>query len=479
LKTCIKDSFRLPVLGVALGLALTGRLTAQTFTILHSFAGTDGGNPSGSLILSGKTLYGTTAGGGSAGGVPTIFAIDVDGTRFTNLYSFIRSNGGSTAGLIVSGSKLYGTEFQGGSAGVGNVFAVNTDGTGFTNIHSFTAFSIPGSINKDGFWPRGKLILSGNSLYGTAQEGGSFGRGTVFRVNTDGSGFTTLHSFTEYHGPFPNGPYTNNEGAEPMTGLILSDNTLYGAAIDAGGWGGGTVFATSTNGADFRNLHSFSAIGPINENGDGAWPQAKLILSGGTLYGTAAVGGSSGLGTVFAVNTDGTGFTNLHTFTGGSDGRNPSSELIIMDNTLYGTLGEGGDYSYGTVFAVHTDGSGFTTLYSFGGGSDGSYPSSGLLLRGNTLYGTTAGGGASDNGTVFSIAFSPQLALNRSGTNIGLSWPTNYNGFDYTGYTLQSTTNLASPTVWTTVFPGPEVVSGQNTVSNLLSATQQFYRLAE
>jgi formylglycine-generating enzyme required for sulfatase activity len=82
------------------------------------------------------------------------------------------------------------------------------------------------------------------------------------------------------------------------------------------------------------------------------------------------------------------------------------------------------------------------------------------------------------NGTVFSLSFAPpQLTIIPSGAKAILTWPTNVAGFDYTGYTLQSTTNLVSPVVWTTVSPGPVVVNGQNTVTNPISGAQQFYRL--
>jgi formylglycine-generating enzyme required for sulfatase activity len=108
----------------------------------------------------------------------------------------------------------------------------------------------------------------------------------------------------------------------------------------------------------------------------------------------------------------------------------------------------------------------------------------GLILSGNTLYGTEAGGflGFYDNlsgGTVFSLSFAPQLTIALSGTNVILTWPTNVVVFNYSGYTLQSTTNLVSPVVWTTVSPTPVVVNGQNTVTNPISRTQQFYRLSQ
>src|SRR6266478_1140762 len=86
-----------------------------------------------------------------------------------------------------------------------------------------------------------------------------------------------------------------------------------------------------------------------SSNSDGAFPDAGLTTnsSGNTLYGTAAYGGSSGNGTVFAVNADGTGFTNLHSFTGYSDGANPFAGLILSGNTLYGTTFQGGSLDVG------------------------------------------------------------------------------------------------------------------------------------
>ena len=99
-------------------------------------------------------------------------------------------------------------------------------------------------------------------------------------------------------------------------------------------------------------------------------------------------------------------------------------------------------------------------------------------MSGNCLYGTTYEGGQFGYGTIFSVTFSPTLSITASGTNVILTWPTNVAGFDYTGYTLQSTTNLASPS-WSAVSPSPVIVNGQETVTNPISATQMFYRLTQ
>ena len=491
-KSCMKSTNANPVrwpalMAALLGLFLAGRVAAQTFTLLHTFTGgSDGGFPSAGLILSSNILYGTAALGGSSNN-GTVFAVNTDGSGFTNLYNFTASPSPFTnsdgaeprSGLILSGQTLYGTTSHGGSSGNGTVFAVNTDGTGFTNLHSLTYHE--GSDLND-------LILSSNTLYGTTFNGGSSGYGTVFAISTNGTGFTNLYGFTATSGPAPS---TNSDGANPSAGLILAGNTLYGTATDGGSSGEGTVFAVNTDGTGFTNLHSFTA--PQSEtNSDGAQPSSDLILAGNTLYGTALAGGSAGVGTVFAVNTNGTGFAILHSFTNGSDGSWPSAGLILSGHTLYGTAEgppAGGDYSSdeGTVFALNTDGTGFTTLYSFTAASYNStfdyYTNSnganpvGLILSGYTLYGTAGDGGSAGRGTLFSLSFPPQLTITLAGTNVILTWPATVTGFDYSGFVLQSTANLASPAVWTSVVPSPILVNGLFTVTNSISSTQQFYRL--
>jgi uncharacterized repeat protein (TIGR03803 family) len=184
---------------------------------------------------------------------------------------------------------------------------VNTDGSGFTVLHQFTAGGSNAPLNLDGARPMARLLLSGQTLYGTAQRGGN-NEGTVFKVNTDGTGFVALHTFTRLGGP----ELTNSDGAFPQAGLALRRNTLYGTAWGGGAGGHGTVFKLNTDGEGFAVLRSF-AKGRGNDNGhtsnaDGAWPEAGLVISGDMLYGTTEEGGVPGNGTVFKLNVDGTGF---------------------------------------------------------------------------------------------------------------------------------------------------------------------------
>ena len=260
--------------------------------------------------------------------------------------------------------------------------------------------------------------------------------------------------------------------------MLLSGDTLYGTTSAGGSGGGGTVFALKTNSTGFTVLYNFGT----NMNQDGYSPYAGLILSGNTLYGTTtggSIGTGSTVGTVFALNTNGTGFRLLYNFTNSSDGADPWGQLILSGNTLYGTTRVGGSENSGTVFAINTDGTGFTTLHNFNSASDGWQLQAGLTLSGHTLYGTAYSGGSGNFGTVFSLSFTPQLAISPSGTNLILTWPTNVAGFDYSGYALQSITYLGPSAVWNTNSPVPVVVNGQNTVTNAVSGTQQFFRLSQ
>jgi uncharacterized repeat protein (TIGR03803 family) len=499
MKNHLQNLFVLPALMAGLGLILTNPATAQTFTPLYSFTNSpDGAYPQGNLVLSGNTLYGTTSQGGILNsnnglGNGTVFAININGSNYTNLYLFGSTNndGAIPYGvLVLSGNTLYGAADQGGSYSNGTLFSLNTSGSNYVILHQFGPTSLNNagqSTNSDGAGPQESgLILSGNTLYGTAIGGGVNGSGTVFSLNTSGSNYITLHNFGPwgYDASFQT---TNNYGANPESTLLISGNTLYGITVVGGTNGNGTVFSMSTGGSNFMILHTFGAWGlntNLNSytNNDGAYPQgAGLILSGNTLYGTTCEGGTnahgvSAGGTVFSLNTSGSNFTVLHDFSGGGDGSTPFCGLSLSGNTLYGTTEQGGTNGFGTVFSLNTSGTNFSVLYTFNGTPDGYFPEAGLILSGNTLYGTTTFGGTNGYGMVFSLtvtlSVTPQLAIALSGTNVILNWPTNAAGF-----TLESATNLVSSAIWITNAPPPVVVGTNNAVTNGISGIRKFYRL--
>jgi len=409
----------------------------------------DGIHPRAALTVSGNRFYGVMSGGGN-GGSGTIFAANTDGSGFTNLYNFsalammpYTTGDGAwpRARLVLSGNTLYGAASSGGTGGgtsfmgQGTLFKINTDGSGFA-----TLFNFPDGSN-GGTMPNG-LVLSSNTLYGTTESGGSGYNGTVFKIATDGSGFTRIHDFSASAYDPSSGSETNGDGAYPQAALMVSETTLYGTASGGGSGGGGTVFKMGTDGSGFAVLRSFT-------NSDGSSPSAELLLSGDTLYGTTVNGGSGNDGTVFQLGTDGTRFSTLHVFpatvsdgTGNytnSDGAAPYGGLILSGSRLYGTTESGGSGGSGTIFAVNPDGSGFTNLYNFSAldpntrtNFDGANPYAGLALSGNTLYATTFNGGDAGDGALFAlslVAAAPALNVQRSGHAVVFAWPSSATGF--------------------------------------------------
>jgi uncharacterized repeat protein (TIGR03803 family) len=463
----MRTIFSQTILSTIMLFLAAARASAGGFAILHDFSArvsstnSDGAYPNnGILVLSGNVLYGATLGGGS-GGHGVVFRVNTDGTGFTNLYNFsayvtstTNSDGAQPfGGLLLSADTLYGTAMLGGSEAGGTVFRVNTDGMSFTNLHNFSATTLDTNTayptNTDGIHPYATLALSGNTLYGTASAGGTAGVGTVFNVDTDGAAFTNLYTFSP-----TSIDSQNSDGAGPQAGLVQSGNTLYGTAASGGSAGFGTVFRVDTDGTAFTNLHNFTGSDGLNPSG------GYLVLSGNTLYGTTYTGGTGGVGTVFRVNTDGGGFTNLHHFTG-SDGANPAGGLVLSGGTLYGTTYAGGSGGIGTVFQVNTDGTSFTNLYHFSG-SDGSNPFGGLVLSGKTLYGTTRYGGSANDGVVFALTMLPALNIQVRGTDVILNWSD-------PAFSLQAAPSL------TDVFTN--VPAATSPYTNPISGPQQFFRL--
>lgn len=337
------------------------------------------------------------------------WAEPADAQSFRVLHHFAFSDGSDSFELAASQDTLYGTLEYGGSGDDGAIFAVGTNGI-FTNLYSFTTRDVNTSTNRDGAYPEAGLITDGGTLYGTTTAGGAGNGGTIFALSMDGKNFRVLHQFTELN------PVTekNADGSSPAGQLILSNGVLYGTTIYGGSSAYGTVFEIGTNGLGFSVLHNFAGG---TGGTDGANPHSGLAIAGNTLYGTTTYGGV-GFGTIFAVTTD-SHFTNLYSFTDQTDGGYPYTSLALTDNTLFGTMSMGGNAGFGLVFAVGTDGSNFRTVHSFTAGtfdsdnnftnSDGLQPIKGLTLAGNQLFGSAESGGSHGQGTVF--------VLNTNGSN--------------------------------------------------------------
>jgi uncharacterized repeat protein (TIGR03803 family) len=245
----------------------------------------------------------------------------------------------------------------------------------------------------------GALLPDGKGgFYGTAESGGANRLGAIFHFSSAGKE-KVLHAFSG-----------GSDGDGPESGLIadktgnMYGTTVYGGGTGCqGGAGCGTVFEIAPDGTE-TVLHAFTG------GSDGANPMAGLIRDkAGNLYGTVEFGGQaggcggSGCGTVYKLAPGGT-LSVLHTFTGGSDGGQPAAALVKdAAGNLYGTTLFWGAAGDGVVFKLAPGGK-EQVLHAFSGGDDGAYPWCALLKVGkDKLVGSTSGGGAETNGTLFKI----------------------------------------------------------------------------
>ena len=405
-------------------LSLLNAKSEVAFTNLFSFSGTNGIEPEGTLVQGPNgDFYGTTrettaTSGGNFGfgayGHGTVFRITTNGV-LTTLAFFTQTNANGAyprAGLVFGrDGKLYGTTTGGGANGLGTVLRVTPTG-GLTILASF------GGTN--GSQPVSALLEGGDHvLYGTTLSGGL--RKPPVEVVAGLADCGTIFTMA------PNGPlkpllfFDGTNGANPRIGLIRGkDGTFYGTASFGGPdktppteytrGGFGTVFKLSADGA----LSTVATFNGYNGKGCNAFQQC----ADGTLYGISPDGGStntanpyeeyswqpfSGSGTIFRISATGTVET-LVLFRG-PNGSNPASLTLGKNGNLYGTTAGGGAHNFGTIFRLEPNGK-FTTLYSLteDSGSFPSYFSSLVQGADGNLYGTTSRRGRFKCGSIFRLA---------------------------------------------------------------------------
>jgi uncharacterized repeat protein (TIGR03803 family) len=316
--------------GTAFKIDATGSLTT-----LHSFSGSpgDGAVPLAGLVQgSDGNFYGTTAsGGGFFQG--TVFRMTPSGaiTVLHSFNSFFGEGAVPFAGLVqgIDGN-FYGTTTFGGAHFKGTIFKIDATGN-LTTLHSFSGSPSEGAN------PSAALVQgSDGNFYGTTASGGEHFQGTLFRITPAGD-ITVLHSFSG----------SPSEGGVPFAGLVQGgDGNFYGTTLLGGAHFKGTVFKIDATGS-LTTLHSFS--GSPN---DGANPVAGLVQgSDGNFYGTTALGGAHAKGTVFNIDATGS-LTTLHSFSGSpGEGAVPFAGMVQgSDGNFYGTTALGGAHGEGTVF---------------------------------------------------------------------------------------------------------------------------------
>lgn len=312
---------------------------------------------------------------------------------FTVLYNF--AGGSDASGPFFGGlvqdkaGNLYGTTPLGGASGNGAVFKVTKNGKESV-LHSFTG-------GADGAYPYSGLALSGNMLYGTTAVGGS-GYGVVFEMNSKTGAEAVLYTFTG-----------GVDGKYPETGLVRDKRgNLYGTTFWGGADSNGVVFKVVPKTKRETVLHAFDLT-----HGANSWSSLTLNPAETVLFSTAVNGGSGGAGVVFSLTIKTGRYIVLSTFTGHSDGGYPTGTLVLdPQGNLYGATGSTIYGNPGTVFKVVPKTKKRTVLYHFTGGADGLDPEGSVIRdKQGKLYGTTSGGGAHNDGTVFELVNGKETVL--------------------------------------------------------------------
>lgn len=289
------------------------------------------------------------------------------------------SGDGAATEITAEGGALYGTTGQGGAYGVGSVWELAQGSSSPTTLYSF------GSTD-DAPPPEGITTDSIGNLYGTS-EGVS---GTVWELAS--GTFSTVFSFAG----------GADYGYGPTAIVSQQGGFFYGTSEDGGANGEGTVWKLTVSGqtATIATLYSFTG------GDNGAKPAGITLGTAGYLFGTTTNGGTYGDGTVWQLPVGGGGLTTLYSFTGGTDGTNPSGITVDSSGSLYGTTGTGTDLG-GTVWELPDAAAPLTTLYSFDNSGtaavDDGFSPSGIVASGGDLYGTTTRGGANGSGTIFEL----------------------------------------------------------------------------
>ncbi len=377
---------------------------AQTYTVLHNFAGNDGSGPVVGLTSRDGNLYGTTNLGGT-GQWGTAFEMVRNASNWIlkPLYDFSNGvEGGFPGSRVVFGpdGNLYGSTDGGGQHNKGVIYKLQPPVSGCqralcpwveTVLYNFTGLS-------DGSSPQGDLVFDqAGNLYGTAGGGtGSCqgGCGVVFQLSpSQGSWtYTVLYTFTSL-----------SDGALPESGVILDQSgNLYGATNAGGTQFMGTVFELTKTGATWTK----SVLHTLQGGSDGQFPQGVVFDPAGNLYGFTEFGGDHNNGTAFELQPSGGGWNYRVIFSFGQEIASPvATPLLDGAGNIYGSAFGGGSHFPGGVFKLAFSGGSwsYVPLHYFTG-LDGQYPLGGVIFdaEGN-LYGTASGGGTFGGGVVFEI----------------------------------------------------------------------------
>ena len=357
----------------------TGGAQASSYSVLYNFTGAaaSGGQVPAALTMVGGVLYGTTVAASPGGSI--LYSIN-PASGANRIVRVLQDPGNGTSAqastLMPSGQYLFGLTLLGGRNHAGTLFAYDTVSDAYADWYDFS-----GAL--DGSGPDSAWALCGSIYYGATLRGGANDAGAIYKMFLVNNVVPLVYSFSG-----------GTDGAGPVGALSCAYGVVFGATLNGGAYGAGTLFMVNTVTGTKTTLHSFG--GP----GDAQTPNIGPILYNGNLYGTAQYRGPSGYGEIYRYNFATGQFSILHGF-GYTDGGWPFA-LTLSQNTLYGATSTGGSGKSGTLYSFNLSTNALTTLYSFTGKADGGNPFLGsLLYSAGVLYGTTSQGGSAGFGTVF------------------------------------------------------------------------------
>ena len=317
---------------------------------------------------------------------PSVTASPSPASGLSLIHSFRNTNPfAAPIGVTASASRTlkYGVTRDGGSFGGGSIFLLREDGT-FETLYSFDGLR--------GHSPSGPLVSMPDGLYyGTTAGGGASDSGTLYSFNPTTHQVILLYSFVR----------NSSVGAKPNGNLIASGDEIYLATGNGGARDGyGSLSSYSTTTRRMRVLHSF------DQWVEGGAPVGSFALNGQVLYGVLSRWGAYDRGAIYSFTINTNTFEVIHSFTGGSDGRYPES-ISVLGDAIYGTA-QGGLYGAGVAYRCSAAGAHVCmTLHDFGGPAGAPFSPSGNLVylsEFDRFYGTTLEGGASGDGTLFTLS---------------------------------------------------------------------------
>ncbi|RAV98869.1 choice-of-anchor tandem repeat GloVer-containing protein [Pseudochryseolinea flava] len=388
----------------------------------NNLQGTNGFNPSGSMVHRDGKLYGAIATGGIySGGV--IFEFDLSTGVFTKRYDFEQISGRSPIGeLQYHNLKFYGVTVDGGSNGNGVIFEWDpvsniynakiefTTARGLEAAGSMTLyngkfygqttyggphdngtlyewdpltniFTVRAALaaTTNGNSTRGPLILSNGKFYGIARSGSS--DGILFEWDPSTFAFTkTLSMFC-----------SNNNLCQPFGSLAAFNGKLYGFTA---GVPDGKIFEWDPLSNTVQTKVNFNTKGA-------AFPAGKLVFKEGKFFAMTNSGGLGGWGVIFEWNPGTNSYKNKINFNTAPDGSTPLGDLIAVDGKFYGMTSSGGNNGSGVLFRWDPAINVFTKLFDFSV-TQGRNPQGILVHRDGKLYGMTVAGGIHHDGVIFS-----------------------------------------------------------------------------